>query len=205
MRVLIAGGCKQGKSTLAQRLATRQGGRPFYVATMCPRDAEDAARIARHRAERAGLGFETVECPVDIGRLIRQLPGDASVLLDSTTALLAEEMFSPGDGMDVNAPDRVRQGLLAVLDAFAHIIVVSDTIDADGIRYDDATEAYRRGLAEIDRALARRCDAVVEMVYGNQILHKGDERVAAWLAAAGAGARDGAGPVHGVAGVRPLG
>ena len=78
MNVLISGGAKNGKSYYAQNLAkamaSGKGCPLYYIATMIPRDEEDEARIRRHRAERAGWGFQTVERG-------RDLPGmfDAAV------------------------------------------------------------------------------------------------------------------------------
>ncbi len=66
MNVFISGGCKNGKSFYAQRLARRQAdeaGSPlYYIATMIPHDEEDHARIRRHQTERDGWGFTTLEC-----------------------------------------------------------------------------------------------------------------------------------------------
>ena len=66
---LILGGSSSGKSMYAQRLARSLAGtRPlYYLATMEPRDAEDHARVAKHRRERAGWGFETLEIPLEVG------------------------------------------------------------------------------------------------------------------------------------------
>lgn len=54
-----------------------------------------------------------------------------------------------------------------------NIVFVSDFLYADAGRYDELTEAYRKGLADIDRALAARCDCVAELCGGNIIVHKG--------------------------------
>lgn len=170
-----------GKSTLAQRLAVAQGVNRVYIATMRPHDREDDRRILRHRRERDGWGFQTVECSTHIERLCDTLPDSASLLLDSTTALLAEEMFAQDGTMDPLAADRVPAGLLRVFAAFSNVVVVSDSIYADGVRYADSTEAYRRGLAAIDRSLAAAGDAVIEMSFGQPFLHKGPEGLAGWL------------------------
>ena len=63
MIVLITGGAKNGKSSLAQNLAVKlaEGGKRYYIATMIPSDQEDRERIRRHIADRDGMGFETVE------------------------------------------------------------------------------------------------------------------------------------------------
>ena len=70
MFTLVIGGAGSGKSAWAEDLVRGLGIRPcYYLATMQPMDAECGARIARHRAQRAGKGFVTVERPVDqIGR-----------------------------------------------------------------------------------------------------------------------------------------
>ena len=174
MTVFLSGGAKNGKSTLAQHLAKAlaSGGALYYVATMIPHDREDHARIARHLREREGWGFTTLECGKDITNCIIDKNINGSFLFDSVTALLANEMF-PGPEPDLTAPARVKQDLLALADWAEHIVFVSDFIYADGGRYDSLTQAYRRGLAEADRALAARCDCVCELCGGNITVHKG--------------------------------
>ena len=74
MRVFISGGCKNGKSMLAQRIAVKQGAPLYYIATMIPYDDEDRARIRRHLKEREGWGFETIECGRNILSALDGLP-----------------------------------------------------------------------------------------------------------------------------------
>ncbi len=205
MRIFISGGCKNGKSTLAQNLACAQGAPRVYIATMKPRDREDDARVLRHRAERAGLGFETVEISEGLDALIGRYDAGASLLVDSVTALVAEMMFGGGERFDPDAGCRAARELSALADAYPNIVMVSDAIFADADAYGDLTERYRRALASADRALARRFDAVLEMTFGVPIMYKGDERVAALVREAVSGVFDGAGPVHGTAGLCPLG
>ena len=56
MKVYISGGCKNGKSMLAQNLAKKLAGDApmYYIATMIPHDKEDNARIAKHIEDRDG-------------------------------------------------------------------------------------------------------------------------------------------------------
>ncbi len=173
MTVFLSGGAKNGKSMLAQRLskALAGGGRLYYAATMIPHDGEDDARIARHRREREGWGFETVECGRDVMAAFSHLPR-GTVLFDSVTALMANEMFH-GPEIDTEAPLRVREELNALADWAENAVFVSDFIYSDAGHYDPWTEQYRRALAEADRELCRRCDAVAELCAGNIIVHKG--------------------------------
>ena len=172
MSTYISGGCKNGKSFYAQRVAKACGRPLYYIATMIPHDAEDLARIRRHCEERAGWGFETLECGRDILRCLDSADPRGSFLLDSVTALLSNEMFSPG-GVDMDAARRVADALEAFVARAPNTVLVSDYIFSDALLYDNLTEAYRRGLADIDRHMAARCDNVIEVVAGQFIVHKG--------------------------------
>ena len=173
MKIFLSGGAKNGKSTLAQRLSKTlaRNGPLYYAATMIPHDGEDEARIARHLREREGWGFETVECPLEPHAAMEKRPR-GTVLFDSVTALLANEMFS-ARGIDPDAPQRAKQSLLRLAAWAEHIVFVSDFIYSDAGRYDEWTNTYRRGLADIDRALCAVCDTAAEVCAGNVILHKG--------------------------------
>ena len=172
MSTYISGGCKNGKSYYAQRVA-RAGGKPlYYIATMIPHDDEDLARIRRHRNERAGWGFETLECGRDILSCLDGADPKGSFLLDSVTALLSNEMFT-ADGMAPGAPERIADALEDFVRRAPRTVLVSDYIYSDAMLYDEWTEAYRRGLALIDRRMAACCDNVIEVVNGRFIVHKG--------------------------------
>lgn len=108
MTYLLIGGSKSGKSHLAQQLCRSLGGPLVYWATMEPVDGEDRARIENHLRDREGWGFETLEAARDLPAAFDRLPADATVLFDSATALLANEMFRPDGTMDkdAGAPER---------------------------------------------------------------------------------------------------
>ena len=178
MKIFISGGAKNGKSTYAQRLAKVQSADVplYYVATMKSADSEDDERIARHRAERDGWGFTTIEQPVNIEKILEQCDHGGSFILDSLTALLANEMFPPPDcNLNEKAADKIKEGLSQILSNLNNIVVVSDYIYSDAMLYDPLTEKYRRFLAQIDRMAAENCDIVLEAAYANIIIHKGKE------------------------------
>jgi len=151
----------------------RQKSPLYYIATMRPVDSEDDERIARHRLERADWGFVTIEQPVNIEEILHKCDPGGSVLLDSLTALLANEMFSADGSVCEQAADKIITGLGIVIRHFGNIVIVSDYIYSDAVLYDPLTEHYRMSLARVDRTAARLCDAVVESVYTNIIVHKG--------------------------------
>ena len=176
MKIFISGGCKNGKSYYAQHLAKAlQTGVLYYVATMRSVDSEDDERILRHRRERDGWGFITVEQPVDVGEILSKCDRNGSILLDSVTALLANEMFLPDGSVNENAADKIIREFWEILKNIENIVIVSDYIYSDAFLYDATTEKYRKSLAEIDRALAKFCDVALEVAYTNITARKGSE------------------------------
>lgn len=176
MKIFISGGCKNGKSYYAQNLAkAQQTDFLYYIATMQSVDSEDDKRIAKHLRERDGWGFTTTEQPVDIEKILGKCDYNGSFLLDSVTALLANEMFLSDGGVNENAADKIVRGLSQIMDNIHNIVIVSDYIYSDAFIYDTLTEKYRKSLAEIDRKAAKNCDIVLEVVYTNVIVHKGRE------------------------------
>lgn len=176
MNIFISGGCKNGKSYYAQKVArdmARQKDVPlYYLATMIAVDDEDRARIARHLKEREGWGFDTIEQGLNICSCLngRTLSGEkvdpAGVfLLDSVTALLSNEMFKNGN-FDKDAAQRVSRQLIEFAERTGNTVFVSDYIYSDATLYDELTEAYRCGLAYIDKSLAKVCGGVTEVSYG---------------------------------------
>ncbi|MDR0308894.1 MAG: bifunctional adenosylcobinamide kinase/adenosylcobinamide-phosphate guanylyltransferase, partial [Coriobacteriales bacterium] len=73
MRTLISGGCKNGKTRYALKLARSMGAENlpyYYLATMIPTDHEDTERIIRHQQEQERIGFQTVEAGKNILKAI---------------------------------------------------------------------------------------------------------------------------------------
>lgn len=171
MIALVTGGSGCGKSHYAERLIRRLSDdeQMFYIATMDAYDDECRARVARHRRQREGLGFVTVERPRGLVSLASELPPGASAILECVPTLLSNEMFSPGGD-----PDSVLPGVLALAERCSQLVVVTNDVFSDGMSYDKAVEDYRRRLAAIHRAVAALADAVVEVVYSIPVALKGE-------------------------------
>ena len=176
MTYFISGGAKNGKSTLAQDLsvALAKGGRLYYVATMISTGAEDDDRIRRHIADRAGLGFETVECFRNIMECLKTADKNGVFLVDSVTALIQNSLFpiEKNYEMDLEAANRCADELVEFASTVRHAVFVSDYIYSDAEAFSESTEMYRKCLADIDRRLAKVCDTVIEVSAGQPIIHK---------------------------------
>ena len=165
---LIVGGAGSGKSEYAEQLAVqlseKTGGERIYLATMVSGGKEAGERIARHRKNRAGRGFRTVERPVDLcGLDLRKEEGALpAVLLEDLGNLLGNEMFLPEGG----GAEAVFDGIRHMQEQAGDLIVVGNEVFSDGAVYDEGTQAYLRELAQIQRRLAERADLVAEVVCG---------------------------------------
>ena len=167
MLSLIIGGADSGKSGFAEALCCRLKGPRLYIAAMLPADGESLERIEKHRRQRAGKYFETLECPFGLGRA--EIPEGSNALLEDLGNLLANELFSPSGG----GAEAVSSGLRKAGARCANLTVVTNEVFSDGAAIDDGTGEFLRELAEINRQLAAEADLVVEVVCGLPNVLKG--------------------------------
>ena len=168
MLMLVSGGSGSGKSEFAEGLVVSAGlEERVYLATMQVWDQESVRRVERHRAMRAGKGFATLECPTGLDRL--EVPAGSAVLLEDLSNLSAKEYFSPQrDG----AFDRVLAGIQRAAARAELLVVVTNELYSDGVRYDPETAAYLELLARLNRAIAAQADGVYEVVCGIPVAWK---------------------------------
>lgn len=177
MRVLVVGGSGSGKSAYAERLACRLSPTRTYVATMAGNGPEARARIRRHRMQRAGLAFTTLEC-TDSLPLDQLTPHAASgvVLLEDVGNLVANALFSADGRLRDRATtcDRLMRDILALSDAFVHAVVVGNEVGSEGQSPYEGTRSWVRLMGTLCKAVAREFDVVVEVTAGIPQVIKGE-------------------------------
>lgn len=168
MIALFTGGSGSGKSEMAESYACRLASNKkplYYFATMRVWGEEGRARVEKHRRQREGKGFATVECP---SRLPLGVAGGV-ILLECLSNRLANAMFGDKDSAPVGL-------ILSELDALAEkndLVVVTNEIFSDGAKYDAETAQYIENLGLLNQKLARRAQLFVESVYSIPVVHKG--------------------------------
>ena len=167
MVTIVIGGAASGKSEFAEALVQTLPGQRVYVATMEPYDGECLARIEKHRRQRAGKGFLTLERYRDLGGL--EVPAGANVLLECMSNLLANELYSPQGGGSA----AVLGGVECLCGRCAHVTIVTNEVFSGGCDYEGDTLRYLQELGAVNRALAARADRVVEVVCGCPNVLKG--------------------------------
>jgi adenosylcobinamide kinase/adenosylcobinamide-phosphate guanylyltransferase len=161
---LILGGARSGKSRHALELGRASAGHVTFVATAEARDADLAARIARHRAERPAA-WTTIEEALDLVGACRAAAAGADlVLVDCLTLWIANRMLAG------ESDDAVLGGAEALARLLgerpAAFVIISNEVGegvhpptSDGLRFRDL-------LGQVNQRVAAAADRVTLMVAG---------------------------------------
>ena len=170
MVILVIGGSGSGKSEYAEnRCMQLEENQKLYIATMEAYDEESRARVARHRRQRMGKGFDTLECYTHLEDA--EIPEGKTVLLECVSNLTANEMFSR-QGRKEDTADVILAGIKRLVREAGRVIIVTNQAFSDGIAYSPETERYLRMLAWVNSSIARLADEVVEVVHGIPVFLK---------------------------------
>ncbi|MCY3783540.1 MAG: bifunctional adenosylcobinamide kinase/adenosylcobinamide-phosphate guanylyltransferase [Chloroflexi bacterium] len=164
---LVLGGVRAGKSRHAQTLA-QTGQRVLVVATAEAGDAEMAARIQAHRAERPEH-WDTLEEPLDpAAALVPRLPDYDTVLLDCLTLWVSNLLLRPADESQARPDISGEADRLLKLyeDGDASWIVVSNEVGLGVIPANELARAFADELGRVNQIVAAAADDVIVMYAG---------------------------------------
>ena len=164
---LVLGGARSGKSRWAQARAEAVGGPLVMIVTAQAFDAEMAARIARHQADRDGR-WRTVETPLDLAPAIAGLRAGEVAVVDCLTLWLSNLLLADAD---LDAAFQALEGVCAATPAT--LILVSNEV-GQGIVPDNAlARRFRDEAGRLHQRLAARADAALMIVAGLPLWLKG--------------------------------
>lgn len=176
MLTVITGGSGSGKSAYAEKYMVESCGesRKYYIATMQVYDGEGQAKVERHRRQRSGKGFLTIEQPVDIHRALDKIQTqNASALLECMSNLTANEMFGGGSPKSCDeVADKIVEEVTLLNQGLKNLVIVTNNVFEDGCCYDDTTMEYIRAMGKIHEKLAVMAEQVTEVVAGIPIVIK---------------------------------
>ena len=125
------------------------------------------AKVDRHHRLRQGKGFTTIEQPTALEQAASQMEPEAAVLLECTSNLTANEMFSGEQPVDRQTViTKILQGIEVLRKQADPLVIVTNNVFEDGIAYDSATIEYIEALGRVNERLAAEADEVVEVVAG---------------------------------------
>lgn len=170
---LITGGCRSGKSRMAQRLASAYEQRVF-IATAQPIDHEMERRIAAHQRER-GDGWTTLEEPLDLAAALQRVPhGTQVAVVDCITVWLGNLMYLLPD--DETIHEQIGRFINALSNVDYSLLIVTNEVGMGIVPADRETRRYRDLAGFTNQRLADAADQVIFMVSGLPINLKGETR-----------------------------
>jgi adenosylcobinamide kinase / adenosylcobinamide-phosphate guanylyltransferase len=138
------------------------------IATAQARDAEMAARIARHRAERPA-GWQTVEQPLHLAAALQQAAGaERSVLIDCLTLWLLN-LLEAGEATFVTE----RAALLECLPRLAgEIVIVSNEVGLGIVPMGELSRRFVDEAGWLNQDIARLANRVTFVAAGLPLILK---------------------------------
>jgi adenosylcobinamide kinase/adenosylcobinamide-phosphate guanylyltransferase len=160
--LLILGGARSGKSRFAVA-SHPPGARVTFVATAQAGDADMAARIARHRAERPSR-WRTVEAPYELVPHLRAAADADAVVVDCLTLWVSNLMLrGDADAWIVKQGEELAAALATMP---ADVTLVSNEVGEGVHPPTEAGRRFRDLLGTVNQRVAAAADRVVLMVAG---------------------------------------
>lgn len=180
-RTLVFGGARSGKSAYAEQLASGSGKEVVYIATAAAGDAEMAARIAQHQAQRPSH-WRTIEQPLALAAALATWRAPQRlVLVDCLTLWLSNLMFSDGtqypDVGAIKLPALFHQERAALLAELAiergDVVLVSNEVGMGIVPWGAVSRSYADEAGRLNQAIAAACDRVAFVAAGLPLMLKG--------------------------------
>lgn len=164
---LLIGGARSGKSKLAELLVIGTGRHRRYIATAQAWDDEMRARIAQHRDQR-GMGWVTVEAPLDLCGALADAEDDDVVLVDCATLWLSNHFLAEAD-----LETQTTLLLTAIAACPAPVIVVSNEVGWSIVPDNALARRFRDAQGTLNQRMAAQADLVVAVMAGLPLVLKG--------------------------------
>lgn len=175
--ILITGGCRSGKSHHALRLAESAGSKRVFIATASIVDAEMEQRIARHREERRGRGWDTIEAPLDLTGAFAQSADYDAILCDCLTLWVNNLMYTTAQRGGTLNEERLIQRCRGLITAArrtgAFVVFVTNEVGMGIVPGDATSRRFRDLTGRCNREMAAAVDEVIMMVSGLTLQIKG--------------------------------
>ena len=168
MLLVVTGGARSGKSSLALTRAEASGGDVVFIAT-CPRidgDQELAERIDAHQAERPAH-WRTIEAEHDLVEALAQADDRATVVVDCLTLWVNNLLFR-GDGPEAIEAE-CRTAIEGVAARSGDTIAVTNEVGLGIVPIDPETRRYRDMLGRVNQLWIDAADHALFLMAGRAL------------------------------------
>lgn len=167
--ILLLGGARSGKSSIAVSMASRMGQPVRFLATARPDDDEMTKRIAHHRARRPE-SWTVVEAPVGVHDALRGAGDQETVIVDCVTLWISNLMV---DHDDERIGTLVDEAVDVCRRHSGQVIVVSNEVGTGLVPMDPVGRRFRDLQGRANQRFADAAD-VSYLVVAGKALRLGD-------------------------------
>lgn len=177
MLILIMGSANSGKSKIAEDYVCRisKAENRIYLATMIPYGEEGANRVLKHKKQRDGLSFVTIEKTHDVCDIISLIdnPKEKTVLLECIPNLVANEIFEPVDKASFDKlgiknfcdyiTGKIVKDVMELSKNVKNLVVVTYSEFEKSDEFDDETIYYINTIKRISNILSDEADDTIKV------------------------------------------
>jgi len=163
--IVLLGGARSGKSSLAVELATQSNKSVIFVATAQAHDEDMKNRIARHRAERPN--WQTIEEPINLFAALNNCAPNALVIIDCLTLWISNLMLAGFSETEIRTANTL--ALSAVDRRVGRTIAISNEVGLGIVPETPIGREYRDELGRINQQWVRASTKSLFLVAGKAI------------------------------------
>lgn len=173
---LVTGGARSGKSEYAKRLGEKYIGPRTFIATCPIMDEEIRKRVARHRQERQGRQWKTIEEPLRLVEAINSSAGSMVTLVDCLTLWVNNILYeSENQNKKLEEDDilmRSKEVITVCKSLAGEFIFVTNEIGMGLVPENEVSRRYRDLVGRCNQVMASYADKVTMIVSGLPLILK---------------------------------
>lgn len=175
--ILVTGGARSGKSTIAEKILLNKKEDILYIATSIAFDDEMKDRIKKHQ-ERRDNRWKLVEIYKNFNKLVDNddFKNCKYILLDCITVMLSNRFFDADMGNETNLEkyDELESVIMKDIDSLMNIsrkynktiVIVTNELGMGIVPIDRISRMYRDIAGRINQHISAEADKVVLAVSG---------------------------------------
>jgi len=173
---LVLGGARSGKSTFAEKLAKKIGGKNVtYIATAQAFDQEMEERIAHHKTQRP-VDWETIEEPTDIYQAVQRVDNNQTILIDCLTLYISNLLLkeNPEEDFELEKKKNLEEDIVENINQVLKyaekkeidLIVVSNEVGQGLVPSYELGRLFRDISGRVNQYISDKADKVYLTVAG---------------------------------------
>lgn len=174
--VLVTGGARSGKSSYALHRCEQWAGDRCFIATSPATDPEMQERIEKHKNERQGRGWKSIEEERDVDQVISRLTDVDVILVDCLTLWVNNLMFEAEKNSLVFNDEEMRYAATDLIGAAktfkGSLCLVTNEVGMGIVPENSLARKYRDLVGRCNAMVAEIADEVVLVSCGIPLVLK---------------------------------